>query len=510
MKKFRTVTLVAALATASIVAPPVTDAAPPSAEPVVSTLATGIQGASGSTIGPDRALYVTESATGQILRVDPESGATTVYASGLPTNVAPIGGPMDLVFRGHTAYVLVSLVGDFFGTTDPSGIYRMDGPDEWTVIADLGAWAVDHPPGPDIDYFIPTGVHYAIEKFRGGFVVSEAHHNKVLQVTPGGDISELATFGNVVPAGMEVHGNRILLALTGPAPHLPEDGQIVSIDPSNGEAELVAAGGPLMVDVERGRSNSLFGLAQGFFTPGTPDGSPANADTGELLSIDDNGGVSPIVEGLDRPTSLEIQADTAFVVGLAGTVVRIDNITGVQSLSSSGLSVTGDESGFLARHPHVVTETFEQPADFDDRQHIVSFHGIKFNSVDPTPTPKWQVGDIGNNTGCPDGCYLYRQDFSAEAAKATMSFRNGGFVHTLGFRLVAFAQPNQFLVRVVEADGSSSSFWLSPDVTEPYVGLHSATGVRKVTITQRHDLADGSTTNFGFDEVTRSSITGTP
>ena len=230
------------------------------------------------------------------------------------------------VFRGNTAFVLVSLVGDFFGTSDPSGVYRMDGPDEWTVIADLGEWAVANPPGPDIDYFIPTGVHYAIENFRGGFVVSEAHHNKVLHVTPRGEIAELATFGNVVPAGMEIHGNRILLALTGPAPHLPEDGQIVAVDPASGEAELVAAGGPLMVDVERGRGTSMFGLAQGYFTPGTPDGSPANPDTGELLSIDANGGVSPIVEGLDRPTSLEILGDTAFVIGVAGTVVRIDNV----------------------------------------------------------------------------------------------------------------------------------------------------------------------------------------
>ena len=106
----------------------------------MTTLATGVQGANGSTVGPDGALYVTESATGQILRVDPESGATSVYASGLPTAVAPIGGPMDIVFHGETAYVLVSIVGEFFGTPDPSGIYRMDGPSDWTVIADLGSW----------------------------------------------------------------------------------------------------------------------------------------------------------------------------------------------------------------------------------------------------------------------------------------------------------------------------------------------------------------------------------
>ena len=29
---------------------------------------------------------------------------------------------------------------------------------------------------------------------------------------------------------------------------------------------------------------------------------------------------------LDRPTSLEIVGDTAYVVGLAGTIVEIDNL----------------------------------------------------------------------------------------------------------------------------------------------------------------------------------------
>src|SRR5829696_7800998 len=45
--------------------------------PIAHRLVTGLQGGSGSTIGPDRALYVTESAAGRITRVDPKTGATT-------------------------------------------------------------------------------------------------------------------------------------------------------------------------------------------------------------------------------------------------------------------------------------------------------------------------------------------------------------------------------------------------------------------------------------------------
>lgn len=38
------------------------------------------------------------------------------------------------------------------------------------------------------------------------------------------------------------------------------------------------------------------------------------------------GAMIPIVEGLDRPTSLEIVGDTAYVVGLGGDVVRVTGI----------------------------------------------------------------------------------------------------------------------------------------------------------------------------------------
>jgi sugar lactone lactonase YvrE len=103
-------------------------------------LVTGLQGGSGSTIGPDGALYVTESAAGRITRVDPQTGATTTYASGLPQLIpaAGFGGPVDVAFLGRTAYVLVTLVGPDVGGRDVVGIYRVDGPDRFTVVADIG------------------------------------------------------------------------------------------------------------------------------------------------------------------------------------------------------------------------------------------------------------------------------------------------------------------------------------------------------------------------------------
>src|SRR5687768_6620728 len=109
-------------------------------------LVTGLAGGSGSTIGPDGALYVTEGFAGRVSRVDPRTGAVTTYATGLPPSIIGFGGAMDIVFKGGTAYVLVTLVGPDVGGSDVVGIYRVDGPSQFTVIADIGAFALAHPP----------------------------------------------------------------------------------------------------------------------------------------------------------------------------------------------------------------------------------------------------------------------------------------------------------------------------------------------------------------------------
>jgi hypothetical protein len=82
---------------------------------------------SGSTVGPDGALYVTDGQAGRVLRVDRDSGAVSVYAGGLPRAIEAvgIGGAIDVAFIDHTAYVLVTLVGPFFDQTDVvDGIYK--------------------------------------------------------------------------------------------------------------------------------------------------------------------------------------------------------------------------------------------------------------------------------------------------------------------------------------------------------------------------------------------------
>jgi hypothetical protein len=266
---------------------------------------------------------VAEFQTGRIVRIDPKSGAVTTFASGLPPALIHTGGVMDVAFIGSTAYALVTLVGSDIGGSHVVGIYRVDGPSTFTVIADIGAYSLANP--PNTSFFVPTGVQYSLETFRGGFLVADGHHNRVLRVTLKGDITEVIAFGNIVPTGLDVHGNTIYMAEAGPVPHLPADGKVVSFGPNSSRATEIAAGARLLVDVEFGRGQRLFALSQGIHTSGI-EGTPADPNTGSLVEVNGDGTFTTLVEGLDRPTSLEFIGNTAYVVGYAGAVWKIDNV----------------------------------------------------------------------------------------------------------------------------------------------------------------------------------------
>jgi len=282
----------------------------------------GLNGPSGSTIGPRGDLFVAEGATGEIARIDLKTGEVSTYATGLPPSVIGIGGVTDVAFIGDTAYAIVTLLGPQFGTDDEVGVYRIDGYDEHTLIANLGEFTLANP--TETDFFVDMGVYYSIEVFRGGFIVADAHHNRLLSVTTDGDISILRDFDNIVPTGLDVSGNTIYMAQAGPIPHNPEDGKVVAFGPKDSEVTTLGSGARLVVDVEFGRGQSLFALSQGIWDE-VMEGSPALPNTGSLLKIENDGTFTEVAEELDRPTSMEFVKNTAYIISLAGEVWTIEN-----------------------------------------------------------------------------------------------------------------------------------------------------------------------------------------
>jgi hypothetical protein len=329
--------IVAVGLTAFVAAPPVS--AHGRRGPVVTPLAEvgGDDFVTGSTIGPDGALYVADGVGGAVLRIDRRSGRVTPFAGGLPPKAFPgadIGGPVDVAFVGHTAYVLVTLVsGSVFGEPfgDPAaknGLYRIERDGANTLVADLGRWSAENP--PPSAFFVDTGVHFALEPYRGGFLVTDGHHNRVLWVDRHGAITQIATFGDVVPTGLETSFGEVFVSELGPIPHRPEDGRIVALRPHQAP-RTVAGGARMLIDVERGPHGRLYALSHGQWD-GVGEGSRALPDTGRLLVVGRRGELAPVLDGrgrelvLDRPTSVEFVGDTAYVLSVTGVVYRVDGL----------------------------------------------------------------------------------------------------------------------------------------------------------------------------------------
>jgi hypothetical protein len=200
----------------------------------------------------------------------------------------------------------------------------VDGPGRFAVVADLGAFSIANPPATD--FFVPSGVQYALQAYGGGLLVTDGHHNRVLRVTRDGQVSVLRAFANIVPTGLEVRGRAIYLAQAGPVPHLPENGKVVAFRPSSPTVRDVASGSPLLVDVEFGRRHRLYALSQGVFPAGNPEGSPALPNTGALVKANRDGTFTVVADRLNQPTSLEFIGKTGYVITLGGEILKIKGV----------------------------------------------------------------------------------------------------------------------------------------------------------------------------------------
>lgn len=294
---------------------------------------------SGSTVGPDGALYLTDSTNGRIQRIDPRRGTVSVYADGLPLQIEGVigGGVAEIAFRGRMAYVLVTGVSEFWTELVDSpnppaaeGIYRLDsvgsGSTRATLIADIYTWSEQNEPKSETEYFIPGGYTYAMEPYGRGFLVTDGHHNRVLRVGLNGRISEyLDVEANIVPTGLERVGPVVLIGQAGPVPHTAETGRVVVSWGTDGPIAPLASGAPLLVDVEMGPRYRLYGLAQGDWPYGDQEGKegfPASENTGQLMVADRRDQFQTVVSGLDRPTTFEFIGDTAYVMTISGKVLR--------------------------------------------------------------------------------------------------------------------------------------------------------------------------------------------
>ncbi|MEX2225163.1 MAG: ScyD/ScyE family protein [Dehalococcoidia bacterium] len=309
----------------------------------------------GMVVGPDGLIYVAEAGTGgdtefvtpsgetvnngftgRISSIDPETGERTTLAEGLPSQRLEMGdqiGPADVAFIGSALYYLQTHGGEHYGFPDnPTGIYRVQSNGTVDLVADIGQFNIDNPVAaigsgaqPDVEV---GGNPYSMIVRDGQFYVSDGNHNRLLEVTTGGDVSEIVEFpDHPVSTGIaQTTSGPFLVGYLGRGPFLPDDGRVVSVSPA-GTITEIARGVPMITDVEVGTGGQRYALsfADGF--------APF---TGSVQRINADGTMTTIVAGLTFATDMIFIGDTLYVTddGLSalgpGELIAIENFSAVQ------------------------------------------------------------------------------------------------------------------------------------------------------------------------------------
>ena len=328
---------------------------PPTAGKV---LASGLQGTQGATIGPDGALYVAEGGTGgpakfttpdgdgyfgltgRVSRIDPTTGERTTVATGIPSGAeSPDGqgfGIVDVAFLNGKLYYLIS---GGFNYIDPSlaaypnGVYEVQPNGSSKLIADISKFNDDNPVAfPDAG---PGGNPFGIIARDGGFYVTDGNYNRVLRVTLDGAISILTSFDNVVTTGLATKsGGPLIVTEFGAFPFAPKDGKVIQVGVPTGTQTELANGYSHIIAAGYGPDGKLYALSMGDQADPT-SGDEAVPFTGKLLRVNGDGTMTPIVDGLMFPTSLDITGATAYATSLIGQVYQIPDFTSLPALPAA-------------------------------------------------------------------------------------------------------------------------------------------------------------------------------
>jgi plastocyanin len=195
---------------------------------------------------------------------------------------------------------------------------RINADDELEPIADLGTFNQANPPPPSNGDAVPLGNPYDLVNSEGNLYVTDGNFNRVLKVTPEGEISILAAWENspvTVGAAVGPDG-AIYVSQFSPAPYTPGSGRIDKIDLDGTITEGVVTGLTTPIDVAFAPDGTIYVLQ--YAAEFDAEALRYVAFGGEVQRILPDGSNEPVVTGLMFPSALEFGPDGALYVSNYG------------------------------------------------------------------------------------------------------------------------------------------------------------------------------------------------
>lgn len=315
----------------------------------IAVYATGFNNPRGLKFGPDGYLYVAEGGTGGTdstvgqcdqaagppagpgpYKGSPTGGRISKVVNGTRVTVNDkfassqtsdafgdlVSGVADIAWVNGKLYALTGGGGCSHGVLNhPNGIYRVNGNNTPTLVADLGAFQMANPTAhEEVDDFEPDGTWYSMIAVRGDLYAVEPNHGELDKVTTGGSISRVADIsasqGHIVPTSIDFHGN-FYVGNLGTFPIQTGSSKILKITPS-GYVAPVVWGLTTVLGVAFDKHDRMYVLEN---TDGQPLPTPG---FGDIVRVDPNGKKTVVVHGLALPTGMTFGPDGALYVSNLG------------------------------------------------------------------------------------------------------------------------------------------------------------------------------------------------
>lgn len=279
------------------------------------TLYVAESGAPGDVMVPLPLNFGGEGPIGTSARVSkiPPGGERQDAITGLP-NIGLYGG-VEMLGAGS----VTNLDGQLYEVaaghmTVSSMLSRITSGDTLEPIADIGAYNKANPPPPSNGDAVPLGNPYDLIASDGNLYMTDGNFNRILKVTPAGEISIFAAWENSpVTVGADVGADgSIYVAQFSPAPYTPGSARVDRVSPDGVISEGAVPNLTTPIDVAFAPDGTLYVLQ--YAAEFSPEQKRYIAFGGEVQRVLPDGSVEPVVTNLVFPTAMTFGPDGALYV----------------------------------------------------------------------------------------------------------------------------------------------------------------------------------------------------